>query len=250
LEKADGSSHGQAILPNHHQPISPRPLFLTRHGHQRIIILQGIRVRPPLLHAPFAPSTRHDLIALVLDSLSTCSFSNTLRNNFLASSSAGIGNSLPKATSTGTTIVGCLFGNIDQGTAGIVLGADTRATEVRPRPCPQRVDRLNEMLTRPLLLHLQGPIVADKNCEKVRLLIIPNPNQVPPFLPLASAHFALPSTPSHVPLYPSSSYDALDPLHLPSDPLLWCWNRRRHRIHDRPHLLQHRAPLARYRPKA
>lgn len=43
---------------------------------------------------------------------------------------------LPKATSTGTTIVGCLFKD------GIVLGADTRATE--------------------------GPIVADKNCEKVR----------------------------------------------------------------------------------
>jgi Proteasome subunit len=42
---------------------------------------------------------------------------------------------VPKATSTGTTIVGCLFKD------GIVLGADTRATE--------------------------GPIVADKNCEKV-----------------------------------------------------------------------------------
>ena len=43
---------------------------------------------------------------------------------------------MPKATSTGTTIVGCLFKD------GIVLGADTRATS--------------------------GPIVADKNCEKVR----------------------------------------------------------------------------------
>lgn len=42
---------------------------------------------------------------------------------------------LPKATSTGTTIVGCLFKD------GIVLGADTRATA--------------------------GDIVADKNCEKV-----------------------------------------------------------------------------------
>jgi hypothetical protein len=42
---------------------------------------------------------------------------------------------LPKATSTGTTIVGCLFKD------GIILGADTRATE--------------------------GEIVADKNCEKV-----------------------------------------------------------------------------------
>jgi hypothetical protein len=45
---------------------------------------------------------------------------------------------VPKATSTGTTIVGCLFKD------GIVLGADTRATA--------------------------GPIVADKNCEKVRQL--------------------------------------------------------------------------------
>lgn len=44
---------------------------------------------------------------------------------------------MPNATSTGTTIVGCLFKD------GIVLGADTRATA--------------------------GPIVADKNCEKVRL---------------------------------------------------------------------------------
>ena len=48
---------------------------------------------------------------------------------------ANMGLPAPKATSTGTTIVGCLFKD------GIVLGADTRATE--------------------------GPIVADKNCEKV-----------------------------------------------------------------------------------
>lgn len=53
------------------------------------------------------------------------------RNNFLADR----GIPLPKATSTGTTIVGCLFKD------GIILGADTRATE--------------------------GDIVADKNCEKV-----------------------------------------------------------------------------------
>lgn len=53
------------------------------------------------------------------------------RNNFMAEK----GLPAPKATSTGTTIVGCLFKD------GIVLGADTRATE--------------------------GPIVADKNCEKV-----------------------------------------------------------------------------------
>ena len=58
------------------------------------------------------------------------------RNNFLAEK----GIPLPKATSTGTTIVGCLFKD------GIVLGADTRATE--------------------------GPIVADKNCEKVSLVLL------------------------------------------------------------------------------
>jgi hypothetical protein len=59
-------------------------------------------------------------------------FSNVVRNSFLEAK----GIHLPKATSTGTTIVGCLFKD------GIVLGADTRATS--------------------------GPIVADKNCEKVR----------------------------------------------------------------------------------
>ncbi|KAJ7637042.1 20S proteasome subunit [Roridomyces roridus] len=61
-------------------------------------------------------------------------FSNQLRNNFMAQK----GLPLPKATSTGTTIVGCLFDG------GIVLGADTRATE--------------------------GPIVADKNCEKIHYI--------------------------------------------------------------------------------
>ncbi|KIJ67254.1 hypothetical protein HYDPIDRAFT_173876 [Hydnomerulius pinastri MD-312] len=61
-------------------------------------------------------------------------FSNSIRNNFLHEK----GLPLPKATSTGTTIVGCLFKD------GIVLGADTRATE--------------------------GPIVADKNCEKIHYI--------------------------------------------------------------------------------
>ncbi|GJE94027.1 20S proteasome subunit [Phanerochaete sordida] len=61
-------------------------------------------------------------------------FSNTVRNSFLEQR----GVPLPKATSTGTTIVGCLFKD------GIVLGADTRATE--------------------------GPIVADKNCEKIHFI--------------------------------------------------------------------------------
>ncbi|KII84713.1 hypothetical protein PLICRDRAFT_146160 [Plicaturopsis crispa FD-325 SS-3] len=61
-------------------------------------------------------------------------FSNQVRNDFLMNK----GIPLPKATSTGTTIVGCVFKD------GIVLGADTRATE--------------------------GPIVADKNCEKIHYI--------------------------------------------------------------------------------
>ncbi|KAI5481531.1 20S proteasome subunit beta 2 [Pseudohyphozyma bogoriensis] len=61
-------------------------------------------------------------------------FSNDLRNNSLAAKNLH----LPNATSTGTTIVGCLYDG------GIVLGADTRATA--------------------------GPIVADKNCEKIHYI--------------------------------------------------------------------------------
>ena len=44
----------------------------------------------------------------------------------------------PKAIKTGTTIAGIIYKH------GVVLGADTRATE--------------------------GPIVADKNCEKIHRL--------------------------------------------------------------------------------
>ncbi|TIC47451.1 proteasome subunit beta type-7 [Wallemia mellicola] len=62
-------------------------------------------------------------------------FSNFNRNNELASKNPS---NLPKATSTGTTIVGCIYNN------GLVLGADTRATE--------------------------GEIIADKNCEKIHYL--------------------------------------------------------------------------------
>lgn len=54
-------------------------------------------------------------------------FSNVLRNTHLeAKQSKALGGSsskLPKATSTGTTIVGCIFDD------GVVIGADTRATE-------------------------------------------------------------------------------------------------------------------------
>ncbi|BGP53089.1 hypothetical protein JCM8202_004172 [Rhodotorula sphaerocarpa] len=60
-------------------------------------------------------------------------FGNTLRNEHLGHKLA-----LPKATSTGTTIVGVVYDS------GIVLGADTRATE--------------------------GPIIADKNCEKIHYI--------------------------------------------------------------------------------
>ena len=70
-----------------------------------------------------APASRGSLLTYLVS-----------RNDFLS----GKGVKVPKATSTGTTIVGCLFDN------GIVLGADTRATE--------------------------GDIVADKNCEKVRYI--------------------------------------------------------------------------------
>jgi len=61
-------------------------------------------------------------------------FSNHGRNTALHAK----GIPLPKATSTGTTIVGCLFDG------GVVIAADTRAT--------------------------QGPIVADKNCEKLHYI--------------------------------------------------------------------------------
>lgn len=64
-------------------------------------------------------------------------FDNHIRNSFLQS--AGL--PAPKATSTGTTIVGLKFKD------GVILGADTRATA--------------------------GPIIADKNCEKIHY-IAPN----------------------------------------------------------------------------
>ncbi|KAH0542947.1 proteasome core particle subunit beta 2 [Glutinoglossum americanum] len=61
-------------------------------------------------------------------------FSNHARNAALHAQ----GFPLPKATSTGTTIVGCIFDG------GVVIAADTRATS--------------------------GPIVADKNCEKLHYI--------------------------------------------------------------------------------
>jgi len=61
-------------------------------------------------------------------------FSNYARNAALHAK----GMPLPKATSTGTTIVGCIYDG------GVVIAADTRATS--------------------------GPIVADKNCEKLHYI--------------------------------------------------------------------------------
>lgn len=82
-------------------------------------------------------------------------FSNYARNQFLGQRLQGIpkGNTFylissftltshSPATSTGTTIVGVIYGGGSSGEEpGVCLGADTRATG--------------------------GPIVADKNCEKV-----------------------------------------------------------------------------------
>jgi len=65
------------------------------------------------------------------------SFDNVQRNEHLLAR----GHAMPKTTSTGTTIVGLIFKD------GVVLGADTRATE--------------------------GNIIADKNCEKIHY-IAPN----------------------------------------------------------------------------
>ncbi|UZJ54414.1 hypothetical protein CBS101457_003734 [Exobasidium rhododendri] len=73
----------------------------------------------------------------LLQQASTSGFDFGLHNrNAHLSTQKGL--HLPKATSTGTTIVGCIYKD------GIVLGADTRATE--------------------------GPIVADKNCEKIHYI--------------------------------------------------------------------------------
>jgi hypothetical protein len=83
-----------------------------------------------LHHQPYTsslirPRTAH---LLTVPTMGGFDFSNHGRNAALFSKGAA----LPKATSTGTTIVGCLFDG------GVVIAADTRAT--------------------------QGPIVADKVC--------------------------------------------------------------------------------------
>ncbi|KAJ1679368.1 proteasome core particle subunit beta 2, partial [Spiromyces aspiralis] len=71
---------------------------------------------------------------LVPDNRRGFHFDNFKRNAVLESK----GYTLSKATKTGTTIVGMIFKD------GVILGADTRSTN--------------------------GPIVADKNCEKLHRL--------------------------------------------------------------------------------
>jgi len=73
-----------------------------------------------------------------LQKLGGFNFDLTKRNEFLVEK---VGRKMPLMKKTGTTIVGMIYKD------GIVLGADTRATE--------------------------GPIVADKNCEKIHY-IAPN----------------------------------------------------------------------------
>lgn len=65
-------------------------------------------------------------------------FDNVLRNQHILAKCGNSTTALPRATKTGTTIVGCIFDG------GVVLGADTRATE--------------------------GSIVADKNCAKIHYI--------------------------------------------------------------------------------
>uniref|UniRef100_A0A3P9IHS8 Proteasome subunit beta n=2 Tax=Oryzias TaxID=8089 RepID=A0A3P9IHS8_ORYLA len=66
------------------------------------------------------------------------SFENCKRNSILESEASKVGFSVPTARKTGTTICGVVFKD------GIVLGADTRATE--------------------------GMVVADKNCSKIHYI--------------------------------------------------------------------------------
>ncbi|XP_014834193.1 PREDICTED: proteasome subunit beta type-7-like [Poecilia mexicana] len=66
------------------------------------------------------------------------SFENCRRNVFLEGEVNNLGCSLPAARKTGTTICGVVFKD------GVVLGADTRATE--------------------------GMVVADKNCSKIHYI--------------------------------------------------------------------------------
>jgi 20S proteasome subunit beta 2 len=86
---------------------------------------------------PFAGGAQDDIAAMIQERPSGgFDFENAIRNNMLAGDAKYA--RLPKAKKTGTTIAGIQF------KGGVVLGADTRATE--------------------------GPIVADKNCEKIHYM--------------------------------------------------------------------------------
>jgi 20S proteasome subunit beta 2 len=83
---------------------------------------------------PSISRQQHNHLLKSVDKMPGFDFSNHNRN--VALHARGV--PLPKATSTGTTIVGCLYDG------GVVIAADTRATS--------------------------GPIVADKNCEKLHYI--------------------------------------------------------------------------------
>lgn len=135
--------------------------------------------------ACFPPASPSMSASLSMPSTSGFNFDLHTRNVHLG---AQKGLHLPKATSTGTTIVGCIFKD------GVVLGADTRATE--------------------------GPIVADKNCEKVSLFTLPRQ---------------------------SSDCDApQDTLYHQQHSMLRCRNSCRHRICYSAHLEQHATSRAAY----
>lgn len=86
---------------------------------------------------PFASGGNAEIMKMIEEKPSGgFNFDNALRNRMLAGDAKYA--RLPQAKKTGTTICGVQFNG------GVVLGADTRATE--------------------------GPIVADKNCEKIHYM--------------------------------------------------------------------------------
>lgn len=115
---------------------------------------------------------------------------------------------MPKATSTGTTIVGCVYDG------GVVIAADTRATS--------------------------GPIVADKVCFCHLALLHTTASQAP--LSKASASFC----DAHMISNSFCHKTELRETALHNLKHLVCRRRHgsRHRVHHRPHLLQSRTACA------
>ena len=91
-------------------------------------------------------------------------FSNCSRNKFLAQQGLG----QPQPMSTGTTICGVIFDG------GLVLGADTRATagEWIFFKCANTLFIISISDPRSSCVQTKclGPIVADKNCEKIHYI--------------------------------------------------------------------------------